>query len=64
MGNNDLILQNSWFAVARLAHVVIILQNPEPEVEFDTVANEKKQHEVNVGECFLPLISWRLMLCS
>lgn len=24
-------------------------QNPEPSVEFDTVANVKKQHEVNVG---------------
>ncbi|KAG6382571.1 hypothetical protein SASPL_124125 [Salvia splendens] len=24
--------------------------NPEPSVEFDTVANEKKQHEVNVGK--------------
>ena len=26
------------------------LQNPEPAVEFDTVANVKQQHEVNVGE--------------
>ncbi|MQL98197.1 hypothetical protein Taro_030902 [Colocasia esculenta] len=25
--------------------------NPEPSVEFDTVANKKQQHEVNVGEC-------------
>lgn len=25
------------------------LQNPEPEVDFDTIANEKQQHEVNVG---------------
>ncbi|KAL0684914.1 hypothetical protein Bca4012_051762 [Brassica carinata] len=24
--------------------------NPEPAVDFDTVANEKKQHEVNVGK--------------
>lgn len=26
------------------------LQDPEPSVEFDTVANKKQQHEVNVGE--------------
>ena len=25
------------------------MQNPEPSVDFDTVANEKQQHEVNVG---------------
>ncbi|RRT46429.1 hypothetical protein BHM03_00045830, partial [Ensete ventricosum] len=24
--------------------------NPEPAVEFDTVANKKQQHEVNVGK--------------
>jgi hypothetical protein len=43
-------LQNFWLFVAKLPHFsVTILQNPEPEVEFDTVANEKKQHEVNVG---------------
>lgn len=29
---------------------IYLLQNAEPEVDFDTVANEKKQHEVNVGE--------------
>ncbi|MFQ6623915.1 hypothetical protein Gotur_003467 [Gossypium turneri] len=27
-----------------------ILYNPEPLVEFDTVANQKKQHEVNVDD--------------
>ena len=27
------------------------MQNPEPSVEFDTVANKKQQHEVNVGKC-------------
>jgi hypothetical protein len=45
------------------------LQNPEEAVEFDTVPNVKKQHEVNVGgyqfqgtlippkqDFFLPLI--------
>ena len=26
------------------------MQNPEPSVDFDTVANEKQQHEVNVGK--------------
>lgn len=26
------------------------LQNPEPSVDFDTVANVKQQHEVNVGK--------------
>ncbi|RWW62547.1 hypothetical protein BHE74_00030319 [Ensete ventricosum] len=26
------------------------IQNPEPAVEFDTVANKKQQHEVNVGK--------------
>ena len=25
------------------------MQDPEPAVDFDTVANEKQQHEVNVG---------------
>ncbi|KAF8714852.1 hypothetical protein HU200_027386 [Digitaria exilis] len=30
-------------------HPTINQFNPEPEVEFDTVANEKKQHEVNVA---------------
>lgn len=29
------------------------MQNPEPSVEFDTVANTKQQHEVNVGKLFL-----------
>jgi len=55
---NDIVVQNFWFFVAKLPHIsVTILQNPEPEVEFDTVANEKKQHEVNVGECFHPFMS-------
>jgi 3-oxoacyl-[acyl-carrier-protein] synthase II len=31
------------------------LQNPEEVVEFDTVPNVKKQHEVNVGEYQFPL---------
>lgn len=26
------------------------MQEPEPSVEFDTVANKKQQHEVNVGK--------------
>lgn len=26
------------------------MQNPEPAVDFDTVANVKQQHEVNVGK--------------
>ena len=26
------------------------MQNPEPSIEFDTVANEKQQHEVNIGK--------------
>ena len=26
------------------------MQNPEPSVDFDTVANVKQPHEVNVGE--------------
>lgn len=30
-------------------HPTINQFNPEPEVEFDTVPNEKKQHEVNVA---------------
>uniref|UniRef100_A0A0D9W5I2 3-oxoacyl-[acyl-carrier-protein] synthase n=1 Tax=Leersia perrieri TaxID=77586 RepID=A0A0D9W5I2_9ORYZ len=30
-------------------HPTINQFNPEPEVDFDTVANEKKQHEVNVA---------------
>ncbi|XP_031254499.1 3-oxoacyl-[acyl-carrier-protein] synthase I, chloroplastic-like [Pistacia vera] len=30
-------------------HPTINQFNPEPAVEFDTVANKKKQHEVNVG---------------
>ena len=52
---NDIVVQNFWFFVAKLPHIsVTILQNPEPEVEFDTVA---KQHEVNVGECFHPFMS-------
>ncbi|KAG6419326.1 hypothetical protein SASPL_121543 [Salvia splendens] len=32
--------------------------NPEPSVEFDTVANEKKQHEVNVVRRFPALIPY------
>jgi hypothetical protein len=56
--NNELIFKLSFVNsnkfvsfVARLSHVsVSILQNPEPEVDFDTVANEMKQHEVNVGK--------------
>jgi len=52
---NDIVVQNFWFFVAKLPHILVtILQNPEPEVEFDTVA---KQHEVNVGECFHPFMS-------
>lgn len=31
------------------------MQNPEPAVDFDTVANEKRQHEVNVGMALKPL---------
>lgn len=30
----------------------ILMQNPEPSVEFNTVPNEKQQHEVNVGKIF------------
>ncbi|XP_037485776.1 3-oxoacyl-[acyl-carrier-protein] synthase I, chloroplastic [Triticum dicoccoides] len=30
-------------------HPTVNQFNPEPEVDFDTVANEKKQHEVNVA---------------
>lgn len=26
------------------------MQSPEPAVDFDTVANVKQQHEVNVGK--------------
>lgn len=26
------------------------MQNPEPAVDFDTVANVKQQHEINVGK--------------
>jgi len=26
------------------------VQNPEPAVDFDTVANVKQQHEINVGK--------------
>ena len=45
---NDIIFLQKF--VVKFPHVsVTFLQNPEPEVEFDTVANEKKQHEVNVG---------------
>lgn len=29
---------------------MLIQQNPEPAVTFDTVANVKKQHEINVGK--------------
>lgn len=31
------------------------MQNPEPAVDFDTVANKKQQHEVNVGMIAKPL---------
>lgn len=31
---------------------VSIIQNLEPSVEFDTVANKKQQHEINVGKNF------------
>lgn len=34
----------------------MLLQNPEPAADFDTVANEKKQHEVNVGKIKLPCL--------
>lgn len=37
------------------------MQNPEPSVDFDTVANKKQQHEVNVGKILFPvlcIISW------
>lgn len=40
------------------------MQNPEPSVDFDTVANKKQQHEVNVGKMpkpFNPLAIWFLM---
>ncbi|KHG12490.1 3-oxoacyl-[acyl-carrier-protein] synthase I, chloroplastic [Gossypium arboreum] len=30
--------------------------NPEPSVEFDTVANKKQQHEVNVGKTLYPFL--------
>jgi 3-oxoacyl-[acyl-carrier-protein] synthase II len=30
------------------------MQNPEPSVDFDTVANKKQQHEVNVGKMLKP----------
>lgn len=30
--------------------LTVLVQNPEPAADFDTVANEKKQHEVNVGK--------------
>ena len=30
------------------------MQNPESSVEFDTVANKKQQHEVNVGKMLTP----------
>ncbi|KAK2976475.1 hypothetical protein RJ640_020516 [Escallonia rubra] len=33
-------------------HPTINQFNPEPSVEFDTVANVKQQHEVNVGKIF------------
>jgi len=29
------------------------VQNPEPAVDFDTVANVKQQHEVNVGKILI-----------
>lgn len=32
------------------------MQNPEPSVEFDTVANKKQQHEINVGKLLVNLI--------
>lgn len=31
------------------------MQNPEPAVDFDTVANKKQQHEVNVGTFLKPV---------
>lgn len=37
--------------------IVTILQKLEPAVEFDTVANEKQQHEVIVGKFFLLNVS-------
>ncbi|RWW39797.1 hypothetical protein BHE74_00054837 [Ensete ventricosum] len=30
-------------------------KNPEPAIEFDTVANKKQQHEVNVGNYIISL---------
>ena len=29
------------------------MQNPEPAVDFDTVANVKQQHEINVGKILI-----------
>lgn len=37
------------------------MQNPEPSVDFDTVANKKQQHEVNVGKMLKP---WKTMAFS
>ncbi|MFS8020961.1 putative beta-ketoacyl-[acyl-carrier-protein] synthase I [Helianthus anomalus] len=36
-------IQTGWL------HPTINQFNPEPAVEFDTVANQKQQHEVNVA---------------
>lgn len=37
------------------------MQNTEPSVEFDTVANKKQQHEINVGKRMLaPLTPYNL----
>jgi 3-oxoacyl-[acyl-carrier-protein] synthase II len=55
-------LSFSKFPIFSLSHILSVhhvsainlLQNPEPEVNFDTVANEKKQHKVNVGEFIHP----------
>ena len=38
------------------------MQNPEPSVDFDTVANVKQPHEVNVGE--LPNLLLSLIFCG
>ena len=31
--------------------LTIFFQNLEPAVEFDTVANVKQKHDINVGKC-------------
>lgn len=40
------------------------MQNPEPSVEFDTVANTKQQHEVNVGKILNHTSQWHLQFKS